>query len=275
MTTQLTGAGADSLITSIGTRLDGSPLVVLLDIDGTLAPIAPRPELAAVPANTKDILRRLAKLPDVAVVFITGRSAADARRMLDVENTWIIGNHGLELTTSRGEVIADPAVAVFEPKVREAERALEPLRRSVEGMLLENKRWSLSVHYRLVDPDAAPAVIERAIEVARELGLRSTEGKMVVELRPPLRINKGTAAVALAERLDATSDRASLFNAGDDRTDEDAFEALRQLNPQAVTVRVKGAGDDVSVPTHAEFVLASTDELRRVLEWLVARRARR
>lgn len=274
MTHQLTGAGADALIASVGTRLDGSPLVVLLDIDGTLAPIAPRPELAAVPANTKDVLTRLARLSDVEIVFITGRSASDARHMLDIPGAWIIGNHGFELTAPDGETIASPDVQQFEPRVRDAERALEGMARATPGILLENKRWSLSVHFRLANPDSVPGVIERATDVARQMGMRVTDGKMIVELRPPVNIDKGTAAVALAERLKATSDAASLFNAGDDRTDEDAFRALRALNPRAVTVRVKGAGDDVAVPTDAEFVLATTEDLRAVLGWLAARRAR-
>ena len=273
MTAQLTGAGAEALTVGVGSRLDGSPLVMLLDIDGTLAPIAARPELAAVPANTRDVLRRLAAMPDVEVVFITGRSADDARQMLDVPGTWIIGNHGFELTTPAGETIVSPDVREFEPRVREAERALEGVARGTPGVLLENKRWTLCVHYRLADPDSVPGVVDRASDVARQLGMRITDGKMIVELRPPVNIDKGTAAVALAERLQATRDDASLFNAGDDRTDEDAFRALRALNPRAVTVRVKGAGDDVSVPTAAEFVLATTDDVRVVLEWIAERRS--
>src|SRR3954470_3555889 len=72
------------LVQSIGTRLDGTPLVVLLDIDGTLAPIAPRPEDAVVPGPTREIVARLATLPGVVVTFVTGRSAEDALRMIDV-----------------------------------------------------------------------------------------------------------------------------------------------------------------------------------------------
>jgi trehalose-phosphatase len=272
MTTELTGAGPDTLIAAASSRLDGSPLVLLLDIDGTLAPIAPRPELAVVPTATKQVLQRLAEIPDVEVVMITGRTAEDARRMVDIPGTWTIGNHGLELTTPGGETFTSTELRRFEPKVLEAQQMLGAIVRATPGAILENKRWSLTVHYRMAEPDLMPALFERSVAVAKQLGFRVTEGKMVVELRPDIAVDKGTAAVALAERLDATRDSASLFSAGDDRTDEDTFRALRELNPRAVTVRIKGAGDDVSVPTAAEFLLATTDDLRRVLDWLAARR---
>jgi len=92
-------------------RLDGSPLVLLLDVDGTLAPIAPRPEDAEVPAATRRVLEALVARPGVHVVVVSGRSAADARRLVGVPGTWTIGNHGIETIVPDGTISIDERAA--------------------------------------------------------------------------------------------------------------------------------------------------------------------
>jgi trehalose-phosphatase len=264
----------------VGSRLDGSPLAILLDIDGTLAPIAPRPQDAAVPPETRDVLRRLVALPGVCLALVTGRSAIDARRMA-VDGVWIIGNHGLELLPPGGNVSPSDEALPYENAVQSAARDLVPLEREIPGVIIENKRWSLSLHYRLVSADAVPGVIARAREVASAHALRVTDGKKIVELRPPVLIDKGTAAVAFVERVGALREGASVLYAGDDQTDEDAFRALRDPSlrtnaataTNAVTVRIRSPEDEPGGMTRAEFRLASPDELRQAMEWLVARRA--
>jgi trehalose-phosphatase len=246
----------------------------MLDIDGTLAPIAPRPQDAIVPAATRETLRHLIALPGVTVALVSGRSAEDAWRVAGLAGAWVVGNHGLELRDPDGKVTTPRDVLPYETVIAEAVRRLSSIERTVPGALVENKRWGLSLHYRLVEPDASPALIERSREVARELGLRALEGKKIIELRPPVDVNKGTATTALAERVGAFRDGASVMYAGDDRTDEDAFRALRTRHQRAVTARIDASEADQSEPpTNAEFVLGSPDELRRVLEWLVARRS--
>ncbi|MEO7083911.1 MAG: trehalose-phosphatase, partial [Gemmatimonadaceae bacterium] len=76
---------------SLARRLDGQPLLLLLDIDGTLAPIASRPDEARLPAATQRVLAELAMLPGTYVVATSGRSARDARRLVGVDNVWIVG----------------------------------------------------------------------------------------------------------------------------------------------------------------------------------------
>ena len=124
--------------------------------------------------------------------------------------------------------------------------------------------------------DEIPALVDNARHVARELGLRVTEGKKIIELRPPIDDNNGTAAVAFVQRVGALESGGSILAAGDDQTDEDIFRALKARASRAVTVHILGAARDeqIAVATEAEFVLASPIELRRALEWLVARRAR-
>jgi len=266
----------DRFVAAIGSRLDGSPLAVMLDIDGTLAPIAPTPDAAVVPPETRDAVRQLVEMSGVHVALVTGRSVADALRMIRVEGAWIVGNHGLELRTADGDVSTVDEARAYENAIATASSALAPLARSAPGALVENKRWTLSLHYRLVDDAEAPDLIAHARDLARHLGLRVTEGKKIIELRPPIDVNKGTASVALAERLGALGVNGSILYAGDDQTDEDAFRLLRGRASHAVTARIMDAAADTRVPadTKAEFVFASPSELRRVLEWLIGRRAR-
>jgi trehalose 6-phosphate phosphatase len=131
-----------------------------------------------------------------------------------------------------------------------------------------------------VSADIVPEVIMRARDVARAHALRVTDGKRIVELRPPVLIDKGTAAVAFVDRVGALREGASVLYAGDDQTDEDAFRALQEPlrthaapASNAVTVRIRSPEDEPGGMTRAEFRLGSPDELRQALEWLVARRA--
>ena len=256
------------VLAAIGPRIDGRPLVILLDVDGTLAPIAPRPEDARVPDETTRVIGELAAMPDVHVALVSGRAASDSARMVAVLGIWALGNHGLERRSPRGEVVPAQTVAEWEPRVTAAAHSLRALVREIPGALVEDKRWTLSLHYRLVDDAAVPALVQSARRVAAEAGLRVTEGKKVVELRPPIAIDKGTAAVALAEELGGFDGSGAVFFAGDDRTDEDAFRALRARSPRAVTVRVCNERIDTS----AEFRLEDPPALRELLA-AVARRA--
>src|SRR5918997_1361565 len=107
-------------------RLSGSPLIVMLDVDGTLAPITSRPEEAAVPPETKRVIAALASRPGVHVALVSGRAAAVARRMVGVSNAWVIGNHGYETVGPDGETVIDPRVATYRPVVGRAARPPAP-----------------------------------------------------------------------------------------------------------------------------------------------------
>lgn len=270
---------------TIAARLDARPLAVMLDVDGTLAPIAPRPGDAVVPPETRRVVAALAALPDVRVALVSGRAAADARRMVGVANVWVIGNHGFEVVSPDGGELEQPELEPWRSAIARAARRLAPLVAPVPGVLLEDKGWTLSVHYRLADPKVVPRLIESVERVAEPLRLRVMRGKMVVEVRPDVRVDKGTAVLRLAGELGAlpgrvhdatendaagTANRAggSALFVGDDRTDEDAFRALRSRSSRVVTVRVTH-GDDVA--TAAEFSVEDPAAVREFLRWLLER----
>ncbi|MFL5488272.1 MAG: trehalose-phosphatase, partial [Gemmatimonadaceae bacterium] len=128
-------------------------------------------------------------------------------------------------------------------------------------VFLENKTWTLSVHYRAADGSVLPRLRGVVKGVAAQHGLSVTEGKKILEIRPPVSVDKGTAIARIAVDLGAQSDNASLLFAGDDVTDEDAFRFLRREYPQAVTIHI-GRRET----TAAEFRFGHLDQLRALLE---------
>lgn len=251
-------------------RLAGTPLVVMLDVDGTLAPIAPVFDQATVPLETQRAVAALLQRSDVHVALVSGRGAAVARRMVGVSNVWVAGNHGFEIQGPNGEDFADPSVTSYRDVIATAVTRLRPRISAMKGVIVEDKAITLSVHWRLAEPATGPRLREAVDDVATALGLRVSEGKRIFEIKPPALIDKGTAVLALAERLMSGRDDASIVFAGDDVTDEDAIRALRAHHPRAVTIRVLG---EENPPTDAEFSLHGTEAMRGFLEELARARA--
>jgi trehalose 6-phosphate phosphatase len=189
---------------------------LFLDVDGVLAPIVPRPEDAHVPDETRVELRRLATRYRL-VACITGRPSSVARAIVGVPELTYVGEHGLEL---------DPRAEVWGPRIH-AFAAEVPWPE-------ERKPLSAAFHYRTApDPDAAQAELAAIATLAEAQGFRTRWGRMVLEVLPPLDVNKGTAVRRLVEQ---TGLRRALY-AGDDTTDLDGFAALDGLEA-AVRVAV-------------------------------------
>ena len=237
---------AEPLLAPLTEAPDRSALV--FDVDGVLAPIVARPELAAVPTATKAALRRLASRY-LLVACVSGRAGDDARRLVGVEGIVVVGNHGLELDP-RAEELAT-AIARF---------------RDVVGLPVEDKRLSLSYHFReAADKTAAAAQLEEVAEQARVAGLDPRWGRKVLEIRPPVPADKGTAVRALLERSRA----ARGLYAGDDTTDLDAFAGLTGAGLEhAVRVAVASDEGPAELREAADLVVESPDELARLLKAL-------
>lgn len=251
-------------------RLAGRPLLLMLDVDGTLAPIVRDPALATVPDATRRTLAALAARPDVFVALVSGRSAHDARRVVGVHGVWTVGNHGAEVLSPSGELTVDADVSRYAQAIADAAKSLAPIVDEIPGAVLEDKTWTLSIHYRNADADAIPRLRAAVEAIAAGRNLRMTDGKKIFEVRPPVRTDKGTAVARLAGQLGAHGPTASLLFAGDDVTDEDAFRILRAEYPHAVTIHV---GDDPN--TSAEFSMPRLDDLRIVLDRIAADTASR
>lgn len=211
---------ADELIASL--RAAPGEGAVFLDVDGTLAPIVPHPDLSAVPAATLAILEELASRYAL-VACVSGRAPQDVRRLVPIETVRIVGNHGLELLDGDRVLIEEEAVPWL-LAIRAVAAALEPIAAEVGGWV-EDKGATLSIHIRESDdPDGARTVLEaRAVPEILAAGLVWRWGRLALEARPPIPIDKGTAVRRLLERHPEV--RRSLY-AGDDLTDLDALIAV-------------------------------------------------
>lgn len=207
---------------------DPGTAAVLTDIDGVLAPIVPTPDMSEVSGELRDLLRSLSGRYRV-VAGISGRSAVDALRLVGLEEIVYYGNHGFEVLRPGGQVETVPEAAPYREKVEELERRareeLGPL-----GAFVEEKGITTSIHYRNASPEVGERCKEFVKSEGERLGLRITVGRGVVEARPPIRADKGTATRKLVEEYEP---KKALF-IGDDTTDLDAFRELGQLREEGV-----------------------------------------
>jgi trehalose 6-phosphate phosphatase len=229
-------------------RLSEAPerAAIFLDVDGTLAPIAARPEDAHVPEETRAEVSRLAQRFGL-VACVSGRTGEDARRMVGVDGVRYVGAHGLELAPDADrwrDEIHSFAATVDWP--------------------VEDKGLTVSFHYRQAeDESAALEYLEEVAEQARRAGLIPRFGRKVLEIRPPVHADKGTA---VQQMLDETGLRRALY-AGDDSTDVDGFRALDGLD---LGLRVAVSSDEApsELVRVADVVVASPAELLELLKRL-------
>ena len=232
---------------------------ILLDVDGTLAPIVAHPDLSAVPSDTLAVIAALVERYAL-VGCVSGRRALDAARLVPVAGVHFAGNHGLELLVD-GEVQLAGGVEEWLPDLRTASAAIEPIVAEAGGWI-EDKGASLTVHFREApDPTAARALLElRAIPLLNAVGLVSRWGRMSLEARPPLPVDKGSAIEELL--LGRPGVHRSLY-AGDDRTDLDGFAVVD------VKVAVRSDETPAELLDAADVVVEGTEGLVELLASLL------
>jgi len=229
-------------------RLAAEPrnAAILLDVDGTLAPIVERPDDARVPDETRRELARLAGRYAL-VAAVSGRPGAEVERMLGVDGVAVVGEHGLELAPDASRW-AD-RIAAFASGV---------------DWPAERKPLTVSFHFRRSDDEAAArAYLTQVAAAATDAGLVPRWGRKVLEVRPPVAADKGTAVVALVARAGV---RRGLY-AGDDTTDVDGFHGLDGLEV-AVRVAVRSGEMPDALRDAADVVVDGTDGVLALLRRL-------
>lgn len=235
--------------------LNHRPAGLLTDIDGTVSPMARTPGEAVIAPAAKDALERLRDHVDLVGV-VTGRSAFVGEALVEIPNIVYVGNHGMEWI-ERGELHHHASAAAWSDTVRSAliEIADVAARNGFdEGLIVEDKGLSGSIHFRLApDVERTHALLTATtVAVGDRTGLRITEGRMVIEIRPPVQISKGTAV------RDLVRDRGlkGIVFLGDDVTDVDAFRAVRELRDSD---GIAGLRIGVTSPETPQSVLDESD----------------
>jgi trehalose-phosphatase len=232
-------------------------LFLFLDYDGTLTPIVSRPELALCPPEVKRHLEELRDLPWVYLAIISGRSLEDLRQKVGVPGIIYVGNHGLEIENPSGS----HKKSLSSTRTREFRKITQNLQNSMKeipGILFEEKGPILSVHYRNV-PQKCLALIPQVLEEELQLWKdrwKMASGKMVLEIRPNVDFHKGKAVREILKTFPSLG-LLPLY-LGDDRTDEDAFRALKG---QGISVFI-GPG---KLPSKADFFLRNPGEVQEFL----------
>ena len=245
---------------------------IFFDIDGTLAPIVDQPVDAVVPERTRQLLIALARRY-AAVACVSGRRAAEARAMVSIGSISYLGSHGAELLRAGStEAVLDPEVQEWAERIRDFGRELETPDLRRRRVRLEDKGAILGVHWRgAPDQEAARAAVDAIAAKAEAAGFRTHWGRKVLEVRPPVRIDKGAGIRSFLEDEDVDT---ALY-AGDDVTDLDAFRMLDQLVGEgrlsdAVKVGVRSDEGPEEIVSEADVVVEGPPGVNQLLSLLVA-----
>ena len=243
--------------------LSAGPAGLLTDFDGTLSPIVADPALARLVDGASGALAGLVGQLEV-VAIITGRSPADARRLVDVPGVLVAGNHGTEwLERGADEPVPSPEAARLRPIL---ESVLDRVP-DIDGVIVEHKGLSASVHYRKArDPEGTRMALTRALgSLPPEVEAR--HGRMIIDLRPVGLGDKGSATRTIIQRFGLRG----VVVLGDDVTDLDMFAAVADARADGVIrgaiIGVGGPGAEVhpDVADRADVVLSSVTDAAELL----------
>ena len=244
---------------------------ILLDIDGTLAPIVDHAADAHVPEGTRQILIEVARRYGV-VACVSGRRASEARAMVSIGTISYLGSHGTELLRAGWtEAVPDPGITDWVRRIHEFGREADSSDLRRRRVRLEDKGAVVAFHWRgAPDEEAARAAIDAIAATAEAAGLRTHWGRKVLEVRPPVRMDKGVGIINFLDGVDVDT----VLYVGDDTTDLDAFRALTQLKEEgkidhAIRVGVRSDEGPTQITQEADVVVDGTEGVQRLLASLV------
>lgn len=256
---------------------EATQILLFLDYDGTLTPIAARPEMAVLPSQAREVLKRISRNNVFRLAIISGRSLDDIKMSIGLENITYAGNHGLEIEcppyycqerSPETTTFIHPIAEEFKPGLKRLEQRLKERLAGIDGVLIENKGLTMSLHYRLAKESAVKRIEKVFLEAIGDGEIRGklqvTGGKKVFEVRPSVEWNKGKAVEWLLQ-IYATPGSLPIF-AGDDVTDEDGFEVLHSIGGISIFV------GDATASSIADYCLDSPERLYLWLEKLLEER---
>jgi trehalose-phosphatase len=243
-------------------RLTAGQLLLLMDYDGTLTPIVKRPEDAVLSADVRRLLAQLSKNYPTAI--ISGRSLKDIRKLVGLKKIYYAGNHGLEIY-GPGLKLVKPEAKRSASTVSEICADLMSKLGNIDGVLVEDKGLTASVHYRIVAPEKLGGLKRVFTEITKPYlmarKIKISRGKKVLEIRPNIDWDKGKAALWIIDALKPGGGILPVY-LGDDKTDEDAFRALRS---KGITILISSKPKK----SNAEYFLRDADEVKSFLGKLI------
>ncbi len=239
-------------------------VALVLDYDGTLSPLACRPEEARLADAARDLLADAARTPNLDIAIVSGRRLEDVRELVGVPGLTYVGDHGFCIE-GPGVAYRHPEAARWADAVEAAAAELEAV--ALPGARVERKACTLAYHLRQVADDRVAAAARLALRIVRRHRLAAVVGHRVVEGRPSLDWHKGRAVLhVLLHRHGADwPSRVRALYVGDDLTDEDAFRSLLGIG-RSIRVGASANGH----PSGADLHLPDPDAVLQLLRWLAS-----
>jgi trehalose 6-phosphate phosphatase len=253
--------------------LQQRPLGLVFDIDGTLSPIVPTPDEAQLYPGVVQSLERARTQAHVAIM--TGRAVADGARIVNVEGLTYIGTHGLEWCYGLPATHPVQLISEVRPYVEPGKQLLDLVEQhcaELPGVIVQRKSVGGSIHYRLA-PDEVQTrqrILELLQEPAQQTHMRLRGGKKVIEILPPLDINKGQALHTFVQRFALQG----VVFAGDDLTDLDAVlevERLSQSGLPAYSIAVRYSDTIPALLEHANDIVDGVAGMAAKLREMVSK----